>query len=113
VVLVEDVDNDVLDPVLLDDEDEEDELEELEIVDEEGEEDCWEVGVGSLGVEEEEDEGPKDGLGVLGGLVDETTEGDGSSCGSWDTLGMTELEVVELVGPFWRLCSQSRFSSAS
>ena len=98
-------------------EDGEDELEEPGVVVEEDSEGCWGVEVGSLGVEEDSEDGEGEGLGEgLGMFVSglgEATGGDVLGCGSSVTVTGTGVGVVVLLLTSWRLCNHCRFSSTS
>jgi hypothetical protein len=112
LVTVEDEDNEVVEPMLLEDEeDEEDdvELEESELVDEDPE-DVGGVEDGRIGVEEDGDE---DRVGVFCGRVGEAKEDDDPPWGFPDELEITSGTELELPEGPWRLCNHCRFSSAS
>jgi len=101
--------SEVVRDVLLEVEDEEDELEELETVDDVTPDGCEVEETGGRSVEEDGDEGGREVVpGVPGVVVGETTELEGSTV----ALGgrTTGTEVVEVL---WRLCNQCRFSSTS
>jgi len=113
--MVEDEDDEDVEPMLLEDEEDNEsdvELEEPEIVDE-GPEDGEGVEDGKPWVGEDEDE---DGLGVFCTGVGEVREDDDPPWGSPDKLEAATFETGLELGlreEPWRLCNHCRFSSAS